>query len=183
MTWQYDHYNYFLCRTILETNNSSSNNSRLVLRQEHQRDDPINRHPHPRRPCGRQKVQIGTLSHLPSKITRICSDSDDTTWNIYLFVTTLKDTYLIFFIRDSLPPPPPPPVSEMQGLSFNSPASQPPPPPMPALPSVTTTGINSVQQSSPIRHQLTAALNSRFPQNQASAVHFYTDSHSGMAGS
>lgn len=68
--------------------------------------------------------------------------------------------------RDSLPPPPPPPVSEMQGLSFNSPASQPPPPPMPALPSVTTTGINSVQQSSPIRHQLTAALNSRFTQNQ-----------------
>ena len=63
----------------------------------------------------------------------------------------------------------------MQGLSFNSPASQ-PPPPMPALHSVTTTasGMNSVHQSSPIRHQLTAALNSRFTQNQASVVQVST---------
>ena len=58
---------------ILETNNSSNNNSNLVLRQEHQRDDPISRHLHPRRQRGWQKVLIGTFSELPSKITHICS--------------------------------------------------------------------------------------------------------------
>ena len=54
---------------ILETNNSSN----LVLRQEHQRDDRISRHLHPRHQHGWQKVLIGTFSELPSKITHLCS--------------------------------------------------------------------------------------------------------------